>query len=333
MRVSFNEMLTVMQTCLLKYGVNEDIAKECAHNLAENSLSGVYSHGLNRFPRVIAMLKNGHIKPNNRPTCLEAFAALERWDGNLGMGNTNAIFTMNRAINLAENYGVGTVALRNTNHWQRGGAFGVQAAKAGYIGLCFSNTMPNMPAWGATDRRLGNNPLVLCLPYKDDYVMIDSAMSQFSYGALERARLEGKELPVAGGYDSHNNLSTNPAAIEETKRLLPMGFWKGSGFSILLDLLAATLAGGLAVCDIGRQGNTPTDEYNLSQIFIAIKVNDKAANDQLVSRVIADIKASLPMNATSPVLYPSERQKELYRQNSQLGIPVNKTIWENVLSL
>ena len=52
-------------------------------------------------------------------------------------------------------HGVGLVALRNTNHWMRAATYGYQACEAGMAALCFTNTQPNMPAWGATDARLG----------------------------------------------------------------------------------------------------------------------------------------------------------------------------------
>ena len=333
MRVSFDEMYSVMKACLVKHGVGEEIAAACAKNLTENSQGGVYSHGLNRFPRVIAMLKEGSIRPDARPVCIQAMGALERWDGGLGMGNTNAAFCMDRAIALAKAHGIGCVALRHTNHWQRGGAYGIQAAKAGCIGICWTNTMPNMPAWGSDERRIGNNPLVFSAPYKDEYIMIDSAMAQFSYGAIESARIAGKELPVVGGFDKAGNLTANPAAIEETWRVLPIGFWKGSGLSILLDVLAATLSDGLAVCEIGKQGKLPTDEYNLSQVFIAIEVEDRAANDALVDRIIEDLKSSSQGDEAVPILYPGERGLGLCRENIVRGIPVNEEIWQTVLAL
>jgi len=333
MRVSFEEMYNVMKDRLIKYGCDAEIAEGCARNLAENSLGGVYSHGLNRFPRVIAMLKIGRIKPGNRPALVESMGALEKWDGGLGMGNTNAAFCMGRAIQLAKQYGIGCAALAHTNHWQRGGAFGIQAAKAGCAGLCWTNTMPNMPAWGATDPRIGNNPIVFCVPYKDEYVMMDGAMAQFSYGAIESARAAGRRLSTPGGYDEGGNLTTDPAAIEKTRRVLPAGFWKGSGISILMDMMAAALSGGLAVCDIGKYGSGVTDETDLSQVFIAIDIKDKEAGDAAVSRIIDDLKASERADEGVPIYYPGEKALAAYRENVEKGIPVNEEIWETVLSL
>ncbi|MDR2795515.1 MAG: 3-dehydro-L-gulonate 2-dehydrogenase [Spirochaetaceae bacterium] len=331
MRISYDELYQVMKDRLVKYGTNNEIAGMCAHNLAETSLCGVYSHGLNRFPRIISMIKKGYIKPNNLPECVSSLGALEVWDGRLGMGNTNAVFCMDRAVKMAKKNSIGCVALRNTNHWQRGGAFGIQAATAGCAAICWTTTMPNMPVWGGAVRRVGNNPLIFCVPYGESWVLFDGAMTQFSYGAIESAQLAGRQLPVAGGYDERGELTTDPDVIAKTWRALPIGFWKGSGLSVLMDMMASILSGGKPVCEIGGLGNTPEDEYGMNQIFIAIEANTDAV--KTIDAIIADIKASPLAEGASEIRYPSEREKYVREENIKLGIPVDECIWDTVKNL
>ena len=59
---------------------------------------------------------------------------------------------------------MGAIALANTNHWMRGGTYGWQAAEAGLFGICWTNTLANLPAWGTASPVLGNNPLVIGIP-------------------------------------------------------------------------------------------------------------------------------------------------------------------------
>ena len=114
--------------------------------------------------------------------------------------------------------------------------------------------MPNMPAWGAKDRRIGNNPFVMAIPRSDGkHVVVDCAMSQFAYGKIEEARLKGQQLPVPGGYDRNGSITSDPREIEETWRVLPIGYWKGSGLSVAFDMIAAVLSGANAVSDIGKK--------------------------------------------------------------------------------
>jgi 3-dehydro-L-gulonate 2-dehydrogenase len=232
---------------------------------------------------------------------------------------------------MAKKNGTGCAALRNTNHWQRGGAFGIQAAVSGCAAVCWTTAMPNMPVWGGADRRIGNNPLIFCVPYGEEWVLFDGAMSQFSYGTLESAQLAGKQLPVAGGYDEQGRLTSDPGAIARTWRALPIGFWKGSGLSVLMDMMACVLSGGKPVCEIGVQGGSPEDEYGMNQVFIAI--NAGAGASDTIAAIIADLKASTPAEGVSGIRYPSEREKLIRKENLELGIPVNEAIWYAVKAL
>ena len=295
MRITFDELVKVFAEKLEKRGVPREDALLAGQILAQNSLDGIYSHGVNRFPRLVSYIDKGYIDPKAKAEKVASFGAYEQWDGHLALGMVSAKIAMDRAIEIAKQYGIGLVAIRNTNHWMRGGYYGWQAADQGMIGICWTNTQPNMPAWGAKDRRIGNNPFVMAVPRKNgEHIVLDSAMSQFSYGKIEMTKFEGKQLPVPGGFDEEGNMTTDPGAIEKTWRVLPVGYWKGSGMSILLDLVAAVLSGGNTVTDIGKM---TSDEYGLSQVLIAIdpeRFNAPGFTEGAINRVIEDVTSSVP---------------------------------------
>lgn len=333
MRVQYEDLLNKFQEILKSRGFLAEHATDAAAVFAKNSLDGVYSHGVNRFPRVVGYLDRGEIDPAAVATCTAAMGAIERWDGHRGFGPLNAKLAMDRACELAQEYGVGVVALGNNNHWMRGGSYGWQAADAGYIGICWSNTMPNMPAWGGRDRKIGNNPIIMAIPRSNGmHAVIDCAVSQFSYGKIEEARLKGQMLPVPGGYDSNGCITADPAEIEKTWRVLPMGYWKGSGISIVLDLIATVLTGGNSVKTIGTFG----DEVGLSQVMIAIdpgKFNTAAETDAVVEEILSDIKASEPAAEGGRVYYPGELELITREENLKNGIPVIDEVWETINAL
>lgn len=336
MRISYDDMLKKFKDILVKKGFPEEDAYQSAKIFTDNSLDGVYSHGVNRFSRVIDYIDKGHIKVGVKPEKVEGFGGYERWDGRQGMGNLNARFSMDRAIKLAKDFGIGLVALRNTNHWMRGGTYGWQAADSGCVGICWTNTLPNMPPWGGQDIRIGNNPFIIAIPRSDGrHLVVDMAMSQFSYGKIEQYKLKGSQLPIPGGFDKDGNLTTDPEAIEETSRVLPTGYWKGSSLSIALDLVAAVLSGGNSTYDIGRLGEGE-DEFSISQVFIAIdqaRFNLPEISDEMVTNTIEFIKSSKPVDSETTILYPGERVLKTRQENLDQGIPVNETIWKEILSL
>ena len=332
-RVPYETMVSQFARVLEKKGFTPDDARNAAVIFAQNSLAGVYSHGLNRFPRVVSYLDKGEIDPAARATCVAAFGSMERWDGHRGFGPLNAKRAMDRACALAKANGVGVVALGNNNHWMRGGTYGWLAADQGCVGICWSNTMPNMPAWGGKDRKIGNNPLVMAIPRSNgEHAVLDCAVSQFSYGKIEDCRLRGVKLPVPGGYNEAGELTNDPAEIEKTWRVLPMGYWKGSGLSIALDLIATVLTNGNSVQQIGTFG----DEVGLSQVMIAIdpgRFNTREQTDALVDAILADVKSSEPVREGGEVFYPGELALKSIRENRELGVPVIEEIWQSVLDM
>ena len=317
LRVSFDELRDTIQRALATTGLDEDRARLCARLIAESTCDGVASHGLNLFPRLITMIRSGVVDVHARAARVSAHGAIERWDGRRGVGALNAHEAMDAAIALSRSHGIGCVALANTNHWMRGGTYGWQAADARCVGLCWTNTLPNLPPWGAEAPRIGNNPLVIAVPRAGGHIVLDMALSQFSYGALASYRKRGEQLPVDGGFDAAGRLTRDPAAIEASKRPLPIGSWKGSGLSMLLDMMAALLSGGRATHEIPAD---PERETGLSQVFIAVDAASLATQDE-ASRMIDAVVAS------TGVRYPGQRSAETRRVNLSEGIPVNGDAW------
>lgn len=121
MKVTFSQLKEAFNQVLLKRGVAAETADACADMFARTTESGVYSHGVNRFPRFIQQLDNGDIIPEAKPQRITSLGAIEQWDAQRSIGNLTAKKMMDRAMELASDHGIGLVALRNANHWMRGG--------------------------------------------------------------------------------------------------------------------------------------------------------------------------------------------------------------------
>ncbi len=329
MRIPFDTLKSEFKRILLSHSFTNEKAGLCATIFAENSRDGVYTHGLNRFPTFVEHIKDGLVIPDAEPVKEAAFGALEQWDGKLGPGILNARFCMDRAIHLASENGIGCVAIKNTNHWMRAGAYGWQAAEAGCIGLCFTNTIANLPPWGGIDPRLGNNPLVIAIPRKDGHVVLDMAVSQYAVGKLVQYQSKNEALPLPGGYDAAGNLSTDATAILESKRLLPVGFWKGSGLSLVIDLLVTILSGGNSTAKITESGN----ESGVCQVFICIKPDDNERTAYLIEEIINYTKTSRTEQEGGSISYPGENTLRTRAQSLKDGVLVDERIWEKVLGL
>lgn len=334
LRVSYADLYRALERAMLHLGLHGERAALCARLFAETTRDGVYTHGLNRFPRFVEMVANGSIDVATEATHVAGTEALERWDGHRGPGNLNAYAAMQRAIALARVHGLGGVALANTNHWMRGGSYGWLAAESGVFAICWTNTLANLPAWGAKEPTLGNNPLVIAVPGAEGaHVVLDMAMSQFSYGTLAAYAARGEPLPVPGGTDAEGKPTTDAAVIEATQRALAIGYWKGSGLSLALDLLAAMLSGGLATHQLPRN---PARESGISQIFLAIDPSSFASRGELeriANGILESLRVAVPLDPERPVRYPGQQTLHLREENLRLGVPVDSNLWQRLGSL
>lgn len=333
-RIPFEEMQETVCRAFIRAGMPEKKAATCARIHTESSRDGVYSHGLNRVERFVEYLEKEWVDPLGEPQLVAAMGSMEVYDGQLGPGILNAISCMNRATEIAAENGMGMVSLRNTTHWMRGGAYGWQAAEKGFISMCWTNTESCMPAWGGRSSAIGNNPFIIGIPRAAGHVVLDMAMSQYSYGKLQVTRLAGQKLPYPGGFDDDGQLTDDPGTIEATRRILPMGYWKGSGFAVMLDLLSALFSGGLTTAGVDRKNLGSCG--SCCQVFIAIdplKINDQAFVDNALAETIQQLRDSVPAAENGKINYPGERSIQTREENMRLGIPVDDGVWAKVKEL
>lgn len=327
--VQYETMKGIFAQILMQEGLTEEKAQSCAEILANNSRDGVLSHGVNRFEAFADRLLAGKMRGDAEPEFMGGFGGFEQWDGHGGIGPLNAIKMMDRAMALADEHGIGLAAIRNTTHWMRGASYAYHAIEKGYACLCWTNTMPNMCLWNTTTEAIGNNPIVFGIVGEEKQVVLDMAVSQYSYGKLQTLALADEKLPYDGGFDKEGKLTKDPSAILESHRILPAGLWKGSGLSIIGELFTSSLSHGLAGIDMPDQSGT-----NVSQIFLAIRpgINeeDRAYRTHYVDQVLALLQEACERNEER-ASYPGEGTMKRRRQSMEEGIAVKEKVWESIL--
>jgi 3-dehydro-L-gulonate 2-dehydrogenase len=334
--LSAEEIRTEVERVILARGVPEEEARLFADIIVENCLDGVTSHGVTRLPVYVGTIDDGSVDPRATPPLEAAHGAIEQWNGNRAIGPIACTRFMARAMELSEAHGIGCVAARNSTHWLRAGTYGRQAAAAGFAAICWTNARPGMPAWGGTRPRLGNNPIVFAL-LGSPPVVVDIAMSQFSYGRIQEAALAGRPLSVPGAIGFDGNPTTDAAEIIATLkagayRLVPTGFWKGSALAFALDALAAVLSGGLA----SREVETATaGDIGVSQVFIAFDLKRWTTREDLEARLdeLREHLRSGHDGFVEDIRAPGEGTARTRARNERDGIPVDETIWQQIRAL
>lgn len=334
LRIPYETVKQTVKQALLNAGLSEEQAETCALIHTQSSADGVESHGLNRIPRFVGYIQKGWVNINGKPELVGAHGAMESYDGQLGIGILNGLFCTDRAIALAREHGIGCVSIRNTTHWMRGGTYAWRMAEAGFMGMSWINSESCMPMWGSDEPGVGNNPFCMAIPRDDGPIVLDMAMSQYAYGKLGVYRLAGKQLPYPGGFDKNGNLTTDPGAIEETMRVLPAGYWKGSGMAIVLDLAAAMLANGkigsdMSAKDAGSCGGC-------CQVYIAFNpylFGTKEEIQEKMNRRVEAADSTHPDHEGGRVTCPGERTVATRARSMKEGIVVDEAIWNQVCAI
>lgn len=330
--VSYDEAVRAMTRGLSHY-MDEPRAGAFAQVFAGNSLDGVYSHGMNRYPRYLDDMDSGLCDPTvTQAERVSGFGALEVWDAHFGIGPLMAMQVTQRAIELAKTHGIACCALRNNSHWLRAGRYGLMMAQAGMVGLCFTNTCMNLVAWGTQTPSIGNNPIAMAIPRSRGPLLMDMAVSQYAYGKLELMAQQGQMLSTPCGYDAQGRETCDPKEIIASGRMLPMAMWKGSALSIMLDMTTAMLSMGRTSLRIG----TPADgEKGMSQLFIAIHpaaVGDMEAAEREMEESLAFLHGLEPVAGGRRLHAPGEGLAATREKHMREGIPVAKETWDRILA-
>jgi ureidoglycolate dehydrogenase (NAD+)/L-2-hydroxycarboxylate dehydrogenase (NAD+) len=287
-----------MTRALAARGIVGDDATFTVTDFLDADLEGRPTHGLGKFLLLDHVLANRQGKP---------FVAVRTQataivDGQRDIGQTGARMAANLSIELAEEYGVGFVGLRNSARFSRLGPYARLIADHGFVAICTNNAGPPAVApFGSRDPILGTNPIAFAFPTDSDAFVIDFATSERVWGAIRQAQLEKRELPPGAFIDADGHETQNP---NEVNAVLPFDGAKGSALCIAIELIAGTLAGA-------SMGLEVQDEYSLGAVFLAARpATNGTPVRALVSHLLNEIRASSALQPGRPVRAPGDGSRE-----------------------
>jgi len=198
------------------------------------------------------------------------FEAVERWDAQRKLGPPTAFAAMDRAIELADRFGVGVVAVDHAFHYLWGGGYVLDAAQRGYVAYtnCTAAIAEVVP-FGGKAPTLGTNPHSWGLPTTRAIgfpIVIDWATSVIAMGKVQAMARERQPLPPGAAVDNHGQPTTDPA---EVAALLPFGAHKGYGLALIDELVAALIGGSLPTLR-SRPRQAPAGEKTTPCFFFQV---------------------------------------------------------------
>jgi LDH2 family malate/lactate/ureidoglycolate dehydrogenase len=315
---------TFTRQLLLAHGLPDKDAAIIAHCLVQADLRGVDTHGIARLPGYLDRVRRRLInaRPELKPQRVTPVAA--SLDGQNAFGFVVGMCAIEEAMAMAREFGIGVVAARRSTHFGMAASYALPAIEAGFIAMVFSNASPAMPPWGGKDGLLGTNPFCVGAPGgKHPSFLLDMSPAVAARGKIRRAERRGETIPLGYALDKDGRPTTDPSAALGGV-VLPIGTYKGSGISMMMDVFGGVISGAAFAGTVGDQYKAFDRPQDVGHFFLAMRPNlfvaeadYRARMDTLVERVRAVPKAE----GFSEILMPGEPEARLEAKHRRTGIP------------
>lgn len=326
-RVPLAELARFSQETLRAIGADEATAHAATRAMMHGTRHGVDSHGIRLLPHYVQALEGGRI--NRRPTLRtqSAFGAVMTLDADHAHGALAAYTAMEKAIQLADQFGLGAVAIRNTSHFGPAGAYSLEAARQGFIGITFCNSDSFVRLHEGAERFHGTNPIAVGVPTPaENPWLLDMATSAVPFNRVLLYRSLGLPLPDAVASDK-DGVDTTDATL--TDMLAPVGAafgFKGAALAGVAEIFSAVLTGMRLSFDIAPMGgpdfSTPRE---LGAFVMAIKPDafvDRSTFEGGMTRYLQHLRASRAREG-GMVLAPGDREWAVARAREQDGVELD----------
>ncbi|MCQ2553057.1 MAG: Ldh family oxidoreductase [Clostridia bacterium] len=349
--VSWELMNNFMIDVFKAYGVPEADAAICADVLLESDRRGIESHGCNRFkPIYLDRIKIGTLKPVTEIEIVKETPTTIVMDAHDGMGMVASHKMMELLIEKAKVYGMAGGTIMNSTHYGIAGYWSGMAEKAGMIGITGTNARPSVaPTWGV-EPMMGTNPLTFTMPTDEEFPFnFDCATSTIQNGKIEYYERIGKDTPEGLVVNNEGQTLTDSPAILKDMRagkaaLLSIGGfgeatggYKGYGFTTIVEILSAALAGGPYMKELsGKDENGNPKLYKLGHFFFVINPEFFMGLDtfkETSGGILRGLRASKKAPGAERIYTAGEKEYLAWQDRKDKGVPVSESIQKELIQL
>ena len=317
-------------------GVPAGDARIIADCLVRADLRGVDTHGVTRIGIYLERLEKGLVNPKPALTPVQTTPVVAHLDGRDGFGFVVATRAMETSIAMAKQYGLGLTGVKRSTHFGMAACYLLQAVEAGFIGIVFTNASPAMPPWGGREALLGTSPFAVGIPGgARGPVILDMAPSVAARGKIRKALREGRPIPEGYALDGEGRPTTDPAAALEGV-VLPMGGPKGSGLSMLMDVLGGVITGAAFAGDVGNQYEDFERPQDVGHFIMALRPDLFMPQAEMLARMdtlLDRVKASPRAEGFDEILAPGEPEARHEARRRREGVPYRMADLEPLLDL
>ena len=309
-------------------GVKSEDASTVAGCLVEADLRGVQTHGMSRLPIYVKRLEKGLVNAKPNMKVVKPVSACASLDGDNGLGFLVGIRAISEAMTMAEKSGVGVVGVYNSNHFGMAATYLLRAIQAGFFAFVFTNAAKSMPPWGGREGLFGTSPFAAGAPAgKLPSFVLDMSPAVAARGKIRLAEKRGESIPEGYALDENGTSTIDPTAALRGV-VLPIGGYKGSGLSMLMEILSGVFTGANFGGDVPDQYTVWDRPQNVGHFFMALKpgifVTEKGFRDRM-DVLVSRIKKNPLAIGFDEIFMPGEIESCLEVERRQKGIPYMKS--------
>lgn len=282
-QVSLEDIETTVKSALVAHGAEDWVAGHVADAVRVAESYGNKICGLYYVESYCQQLVSGRVKGDAEPVVSRPKPALVQVDAKFGFAQPAFARALSEALDAARENGVATLAVCHAHTCTSLGYFTEQIARAGMIGIGFTNATPIVAPPGGKTRVIGTNPISFAVPDGQGGVAMqfDQSTTTVALGKITMAKAAGESIPEGWALDKDGNATTDPEAALQGS-LVSMGGYKGWGFGLMAEFLAAGLTGSLASMDVKPLKAPEGEPHDLGQYYIII---DPSSSDSFAERV------------------------------------------------
>ncbi|CAJ2500610.1 Uu.00g034630.m01.CDS01 [Anthostomella pinea] len=322
--VAASEARAFAENVLVGNGVPAENAATVARCLVAADLRGVDTHGINRIPSYMTRIRQGVLDAAASPELTKTTPVVAQVDGRNGFGFLAAEVGMKTAIDVAQEFGIGMVSVKHSNHFGMSAWIVQQAIDAGMMSIVFTNSSPALPVFGGKSQLLGVSPIACGAPGGEEKAFIlDMAPSVAARGKIYKAKRRGEKIPLDWALDREGRPTDDPSkALEGVMQ--PMGGPKGSGLAVMMDVFSGVLSGSAFAGEV-RGPYDPSKPSDVGHFLVAIKPDlfmsleeFRGRMDYLYQRVVGSDRAA----GVDRIYFPGEIEQLRQEEREKTGIPL-----------
>ena len=320
--IAIKRIFDVSKTALMRHGAKEWIADHVADAVATSESVGNRICGLYYLESYCQQLITGRVSGVVEPVVSKPKEAVIFVDAKFGFAQPAFAKVLPDAVVQARKSGVATLSVGHAHTCTSLGYFTEQIACQGLIGIGFTNASPIVAPPGGKTRAIGTNPIAFSVPDGKGGVAMqfDQSTTTVALGKITMAKAAGERIPEGWAVDKDGKPTTDPEAALQGS-LVSMGGYKGWGFGLMAELLAAGMTGGVVSGDVKPLKAPEGPPHDLGQFYILI---DPTAGLAFYER--------LEQVAEAVALDEGARMPGQYKKPAE-AVEVPGTLWDLATSL